>query len=579
MKYAFLGLLCVITGAVAAGQILGFAGLYTPGLVLAATILACGLCWLVVRKSTADFTGALLAPEGPAPAGRGLVRWPAWAEGAGYAAGLLLLVAVLALPLVLWPYDAINEQLTWDAGLYHLPKAAMLLVSHSSWDLSIAYGEYPLGYELLVALSLALNRAGLLIGAVHALILVFFCNAFYLLCCRYTRIPRGALFFGAVFLVASYDLVRSISSNPFQVLRVQAFVIGKNDFFLAAGGLALLVFSPVGPRWNAALYSLPGMALTSLLVAATKPNGAPILVAVWLIALAHEIGEYRREHTPWREMIRRWALPVIASLIGVLWAVRNIIAQGRLFSAGALEIQQYSILNNLSNPYLYNYLDLYLKEMLALFGVTLLLGLVWKSFHWSIPLAFGVQILAFAATPASAFFGSTQQPSQIAWRLGLFAVAYMAPILLAILDPLAVWVFTRGRQPLAGLVSLGMVAFSAWGTYPNLYRLHLNPANAIVLQDQFHDPVGAGGYFSAYDYVRRNVRGSVVWVENGLPFYVFGPGLTNTITRTRKPDYYLIFQNPGSGLAGYPEMTAAADWDAKWRLVYTDSRSRVYERK
>jgi hypothetical protein len=464
----------------------------------------------------------------------------------------------------------------------------MLLVSHSSWDLSIAYGEYPLGYELLVALSLALNRAGLLIGAVHAIILVFFTLAFFLLCCRYTRTPRGALFFGAVFLVASYDLVRSISSNPFQVLRVQAFVIGKNDFFLAAGVLALLVFSPVGPRWNAARYSLPGMALSSLLVAGTKPNGAPILVAVWLVALIREIGVYRSQHTPWREIVRRWALPVIASLTGVLWAVRNLIAQGRLFSGEALKIQQYSILNNLTNPFLYNYLDLYLKEMLVLFGVTLILPFVWKNFHgilqwkgfhWSIPLAFGVQILAFAATPASAFFGSTQQPSQIAWRLGLFAVAYMAPILLVLADPLAGWVFARGGRPLAGLVSLGMVAFSVWGTYPNLYRLHLNPANAIVLQDQFHNAVGAGGYFSAYDYVRKNVHGSVVWVENGLPFYVFGPGLTNTITRTRKPDYYLIFQNPGTGVEGYPEMTAVADWTSKWRLVYTDSRSRVYERK
>jgi hypothetical protein len=75
---------------------------------------------------------------------RGLI-WPVCAEAAGYASGLLLLVAVLALPLALWPYDAINEQLTWDAGLYPCPRRA-LLVGHSSWDLSIAYGEYPLGY-------------------------------------------------------------------------------------------------------------------------------------------------------------------------------------------------------------------------------------------------------------------------------------------------------------------------------------------------------------------------------------------------------------------------------------------------
>jgi hypothetical protein len=266
--------------------------------------------------------------------------------------------------------------------------------------------------------------------------------------------------------------------------------------------------------------------------------------------------------------VKRWALPVVAALTGALWAVRNLIAQGQLFSAGALEIQQYSILNNLSNPYLYNYLDLYLKEMLALFGITLLLSLVWKTlrFHWSSACRYPA-----SRRPAP----SSAAPAALADRPASGAVSALTwrPSCL----PSGTWPVGSSRAaPLRA--AHGHARLQRLGTYPNPTACTLTRVTPSSCR-----PVPQSGrrgrLLQRHDYVRKNVRGSVVGVENGLPFYVFGPGLSNTITRTRKPDYYLIFQNPGSGVDGYPEMTAAADWAANWRVVYTDSRSRVYERK
>jgi hypothetical protein len=92
--------------------------------------------------------------------------------------------------------------------------------------------------------------------------------AWRLLCCCYIAQFRGVLFF-AVFLVASFDLIRSISSNPFQVLRVQAFAIGKNDFFLAAAVKGCWSFA--GRRLNAARHRCPAWRLQPA-VAAPSPT-------------------------------------------------------------------------------------------------------------------------------------------------------------------------------------------------------------------------------------------------------------------------------------------------------------------
>ena len=126
---------------------------------------------------------------------------------------------------------------------------------------------------------------------------------------------------------------------------------------------------------------------------------------------------------------------------------------------------------------------------------------------------------------------------------------------------------------------LVLAVSAAYIAHERVY-LTTDPANAIVLRDQFREPVGVDGYHSPYDYVYQNVRNSVVWVENGLPFYAYGPGFTNSVTRTRKADYLVALQTAWfGGDPAYPGMLSDPAWDQNWQLIYADSEGRVYQRR
>ena len=56
-------------------------------------------------------------------------------------------------------------------------------------------------------------------------------------------------------------------------------------------------------------------------------------------------------------------------LPGVLWLGRNFIAQGVAFSPDVTRLQQWSIWNNLTNPWFYNYIPLDLIIVLVIGGV------------------------------------------------------------------------------------------------------------------------------------------------------------------------------------------------------------------
>jgi len=124
-----------------------------------------------------------------------------------------------------------------------------------------------------------------------------------------------------------------------------------------------------------------------------------------------------------------------------------------------------------------------------------------------------------------------------------------------------------------------ILAFGAWITWSQRDLLETYPEKVIVLHDEYDHPVGVDGYYSAYDYVQKNVHNSVVIIENGLPFYLYDAGLTNTVTRSRPADYILYLQTAWTGPRGYPDMLAGGDWAKTWRLIYEDEEGRVYQRR
>ena len=275
----FFILLGGLYGTVAAGQILGFLKLFYPIPVFILSVILSVAAIGLLLKYAKPFLESVLEWRS---------RPLTWLDYACYFAGILLLVALILIPIIRWPYSAVSTNLYWDAGLYHFPKAIEMVKSGSAWDLTIAYGDYPFGYESLIALVFAFTHSTLLFGTVHALITAFFILSLWLLACRITRLAPALLFLIISIACCSLTLLHNLVGNPWDILNIQIDIIGNNDLFLGGAMLALLLFIPIGSRDNHLRYSICGMALTSMLVASIKPNGAILLVFAWGIFLIYQ---------------------------------------------------------------------------------------------------------------------------------------------------------------------------------------------------------------------------------------------------------------------------------------------------
>jgi hypothetical protein len=71
----------------------------------------------------------------------------------------------------------------------------------------------------------------------------------------------------------------------------------------------------------------------------------------------------------------------------------------------------------------------------------------------------------------------------------------------------------------------------------------------------------------------------VVIIENGLPFYLYDAGFTNSVTRSRPADYSVFLKTSWLGPGNYPKTLSQPNWSKIWQLVYEDTEGRVYKRK
>lgn len=91
-------------------------------------------------------------------------------------------------------------------------------------------------------------------------------------------------------------------------------------------------------------------------------------------------------------------------------------------------------------------------------------------------------------------------------------------------------------------------------------------------------PVGVKGYYSVYDYIQKNVRDSIVWVENGLEYYVYGQSYTNTVSRENSPDYVVVIKTDWFGEGGLeiPSYFDPDGWQNYYSVVYEDPQGTVF---
>lgn len=565
-------LLCFFFAGVYAAQIWGLLGIYRAWSVFPLTLALTGLAfWLYFRRDGGGFFESF--PQE--------MEFPRWLNLGFYGLGLGLFLLMVFYPVAAWPYSTISETLHWDAGAYHFPKAVELFKHGHVWDLSIPYGEFPFGYESMLAFTLLLAGKETFFGTVHALVALLVFLSLWLLGRRYTRLPGGLLLFVLACIFLSESL--TVKGNPFYIFLDQADMIGKNDLFLAMGVLAALVHAPVGRDAPSSRLHFPGLVFATLLVLATKPAGMFVVTPLWLPVIWGWVKVWRRQwRFPWKEV----SLAAVFVLPGGLWVVRNLIVIGTIFPEGVWVMNEWSMANNLTNPFFYQYLPRNLIFLMGILGVAWLFTL-WKGVPgWRISLVFLILFVAFLFTPESGFQKTTQEPTRTAWRLGIALVGYETVVILTLLSGAVNRLLKRVAQWRSGQVGLaGAVILLALGLAWNARgRLVLHPFNEIVLRDEFHQSVGVNGYHSAYDYVQRNIRDSVIEITGGVFYYMYGPGFTNTPTKLQyplgradrvahpEPEYQVIIPH------GDP-FDPSAEWRARWKLIYQDPEGLVFIRR
>lgn len=556
-------LVCLIYGVVFSGQVLGLFGLYRNWIAIPlalAVSLAAGYFYFKSLPGVEE--------QGTAFSKADIVF--------GLCA-LALTAVLLAVPLLLWPASPAGKTLTWDAGLFQFPKAVELFRSGSMWDMNVCYAEYPLGYESLLSFVLLVTGNAAFFGFVHFVLALFLIASIWLLAKRYTNLPSGLLLLGILVVLLSGFINKD--NNPWWVYYPLIFTVGKNDLFQGAAVLAVLAYAPLAglrdekPSWNPV-----GFALASMIALSIKPNSL-IILPLWLLAFY----QLWKASPSRNEFLKKTLLMVAVALPGVFWVFRNLLALHTLFTSAVLKLGALSIASNLANPNLYKYIPVYLYFFLAVAGLFLILALLRKRISLPAAITLLVLLAGFAVTPASAFHGSTANHAEIAWRFAISFISYALILLLALVSPLLQkligWA-SRYRVALF-ILAIGALALSGFFLWRMRQLVRYVPENAIILHDQFEQPVGTGGYYSAYDYARKNIRNSAIIVDNGLPFYAYDPGFSNTTACSGHADYFIVFNTDQSSLepGEYPEYVSTASWKNDWDVVYEDSYSRVYRRR
>lgn len=588
-------LLCLLYSVILSGQVLGFLGVYHAwsAIPLTLLVLAVSLYFYirslpVINEDTNTFSKLDLF-------------FGVCAVG--------LIVILIAVPLVLWPNSPAGKTLTWDAGLFQFPKAIELFRSGSFWNMNVCYAEYPIGYEALLAFSLLLGGGTALFGTVHFVLALFLIASLWLLAKRYTGLPSGLLLLASV-LVLLYGFLNK-DNNPWWIYQPLLLTVGKNDLFQGAAVLAALAFAPLAAaREEKFSWNPLGFALASMVAFSIKPNSL-IILPLWLLAFYSlwkvsqadaSKGNFEKQNTttetqrflsrfsPWLRgkngltaFFVKAIWMIIIALPGLLWIIRNLAGQGALFTRASLKLTAWSIASNLTNPSLYKYIPIYLYFFLALTGLILFLSILRQRITLPAALTLVALLVGFAVTPASAFHGNNQERAEIAWRFGVAFISYALVLLVVIVSPLIkklLEFLSRYRLALLAL-ALGALMLSGFFVWRMRQLVRYVPENAIILRDQFEQPVGSDGYYSAYDYARQNIYHSTVIVDNGLPFYAYDSDYTNTTACSGPADYFIVFNtdwqrgDPGD----YPDYIQTESWDNDWDIVYQDSYSRVFRRR
>jgi hypothetical protein len=587
-------LLSLLYSLVFSGNVLGFLNLYHGWVVFFISALTFFLILIIYIKTTSqDFINSFKFD----PNSQNLK--PKLLEILLLLSGSIIIFVLVIFPLSMWPISSITNQLPYDSALYHFPKAINLFQSGSIWNQSsIAYWEYPFGYENLLSFTLLLTGKVNSFGIVHAAIAFFLILNIFLIGRRYTKLSSGTLLFLIVIFLLSKNIVFLLdyfpwikinqyrwvlNSNPWAIFGNLFNEIGKNDLYLGSAMLSMIVHMPISVKHQSTKSANPvGLAMGTMLVFSIKPNGALFAVPLWILMLVWIIKQSENRNLSGWARIFLFAVLIIP---GLSWAFRNYKLLGQLFPDSTMSLQAKSIFS-LFSQLIGNGLPLSGKIVLILIITSIFLLIVQKKFTRIPLIILASLILIFIFTPASANFSEDGTFLVIQWRFGLALLGYLLILMLYVSESfiLRVYQFILDSRIFFWITILLVFSFTLGLTFERHDLLKIYPQKQAIIQNYFSEPVGSSGYYSAYDYIQKNFHGAKIRIDNGLPFYAYGEGFENFPTVAPYPlwsdslesikiDTYLIFTDENHP---YPDYLASQEFLANWVIVYEDEVSRIY---
>ncbi|MDQ7024703.1 MAG: hypothetical protein Q9P44_04010 [Anaerolineae bacterium] len=570
MRYrAIIGLnaffLCLIFAIVFTAQVLGFLGIYWRWFAVPITFIVMGASltgyyrlhknWFETLNPDDDSDQSLFTLIIV-----GLV--------------LLLLTVVFGLRMIAFPYSELGRLIPSDFYAYHALKALDLVRSHSYWNVTIPYGEYPLGYESLLAFSQALTGSLQWAGLLQFVLVLWLLTTLVLLLRRYAKLP----------LALSFLLSAAFLFVP--LLYGQLLTIGKNDVLLSITVLTAILHSSAASDER---FHPMGLAYATLISIATKTGGLFVLVYLWGLILWRWWQAYqKKQHYDYLHPA------IFAAALGLmfpggLWVIRNLIRMGAVLSPEISSFTETTIATNLNNALLYQSGTESIALMIAAAYVVALTIFLWlnQRFRWRVALLLVMITLSFMTTPLSAFHTPQSTVLRVEWRYVLHGALWGYVVLIGLGATLIVSIWREMTDSFNHKAMVVLVLIIGIGGVLWIFDVptQINTDEATYRQALIDPyPESDAEYDSIYDYVRQEISMGTIFIESLEPFFLMYPNADITVTQgtlyplglsgrfdVPTPDYAMTTASHTLTFDKLPN-------DYQWEVIYEDSTGRIFRR-
>jgi hypothetical protein len=544
----YAGLFSCLFAIVFVAQSLGFLGYYRPLLAIPTTLIVAVLAYWGYQKFQLE-----LAPE--ELSSKAL-------QNSLFLSSLILVFFVFLLRMLLWPHSELGKIIPVDFLAYHGIKALELARSGSMWNLAIPYGDYPNGYESLIAFGLLLTNDIRILGLVHALIFLLIWLTLALLLSRYAAMPLALALFLSVllfFIPGFYSLI---------------LTVGKNDGCLSLTILIAILHAPIPNRHVHPI----GLAYATMLSLATKATGLYILFYLWGLVLFFWWQTRREGKAKGYLNPAIFGLCLALMFTGGLWVIRNYWLMGEILTVEVRSFFVTSLGANLLHPSLYNSGRESFLLLLALIAVLGIAAICLKRFGWTMTFLLLVIAGTFILTPLTAFLTVQKLVMIVQWRFVLHGLLLLALLSMALLWPYLASKVLAWSRILAGLsliITIGLV-------------LILNPFELLSYDasrtEQFIDPNGTAP--SVYDEVAR-LESGILYMQNGDWFALSYANPNITVTQGTRyplgrgdiypapvPDYAFFIPGERRPEPSFDNLGTSYNWE----LIYEDATGQLYRR-